>query len=58
MAGIIVIFSLNDKKLSSHMDQIIEHINYSNKNKKLYDQTSKTIVNLDSKKVKNNNTSS
>ena len=31
MSGIIVIFVLRDKKLSSHMDQISEHINISNK---------------------------
>ena len=31
MTCIIVIFFLNDKKLSSHMTQIIEHINSLNK---------------------------
>ena len=55
MAGIIVIFVLNDKKLSSHMAQINEHVNSSNHIIHSYDQMSKIIVNLGSKKYENRN---
>ena len=58
MACIIFIFVLNDKKLSSHMSYITEHINSSNHNIHSYDQMSKFIVNLSSKKGKNNQNSS
>ena len=57
MAVISVIFFLNDNKLSSHMDQISEHINYSNEKNHSYDQMRKIIVNLGSKKCENNNNS-
>ena len=57
MAGIIVIFVLNDKKLSSHMAQISEHINSSNHKIHSYDQMGTMIVNLSNKKCKNNNKS-
>ena len=57
MAGIIVIFVLNYKQLSSHMDQISEHINSSNNKIHSYDQMSKIVVNLVSKKCENNNNS-
>ena len=55
MAGIIVIFFLNKNKLSSHMDQISEHIKYSNHKIHSYDQMRKMIVNLGSNKCENNN---
>ena len=48
-------FVLNDKKLSSHIDQISEHINYSNQKIHSYDQMRKMIVNLGSKKYENRN---
>ena len=57
MTVIIVIFALNDKKLSPHMDHISEQINYSNHKTQSYDQMSKIIVNLGSNKFKNNDTS-
>ena len=50
MAGVIVIFVLNDKKLSSHMVQISEHINSSNSKIHSYYQMRKIIVNLGNKK--------
>ena len=43
-------FSLNNKKLSQHMDQISEHIKSSNPRKYSYDQMRKMFVNLGSKK--------
>ena len=46
MAGIIVIFFLKDKKLSSRMDHISEHINSSNQKNYSYDKMSKMIFNL------------
>ena len=49
MAGITVFF-LSDKTMSSHMDQISENINYSNHKIHSYDQMSKIVVNLGSKK--------
>ena len=55
MAGIIAIFVLNDKKLSSHMAQISEHINSPNHNICSCDKIIKIIVNLDSKNFENNN---
>ena len=56
MANIIVIFFvLNEKKFSSHMYQISEHINYSNHKNYSYDKMRKMIVNLGSKKCKNYN---
>ena len=58
MSGINVIFFLNDKKLSSHMAQISEHINFSSKNIPSYDKIIRIIVNLGSKTVKNNDNSS
>ena len=45
MAGIINFF-LNDKKLSSHMDQTSEHINSSNHKIYSYGQMRNIIVNL------------
>ena len=57
MVGIIAIFFLNDKKLSSHMDQISEQINFSNNKFKSYNQMREIIVNLVSKKSKNNSIS-
>ena len=50
MAGIIVNFVLDDKKLSSHMAQNSEDIISSNHKIHSYDQTSKIISNLGSKK--------
>ena len=54
MAGIIVFFNLNEKKLSPHMAHIIENINSSNHNIFSYDKMIKIIVNLVSKKYENN----
>ena len=48
---------LNDKKLSPHIDQISEHINYSNQKIYYHDQMIKVIVKLGIKKCKNNNNS-
>ena len=50
----MLFFVLNNKKLPSHMTQISEHITYSNNNIHSYDQMSKMIVKLCSKKSKNN----
>ena len=50
-------FFLNGNKLSLHMAQISEHINYSNWKKYSYDQTRKLIINLGSEKGKNNDNS-
>ena len=52
MAGIIVIFFPNDTKLSSHMDQISEHLNASNHKIHPQDQMRKMVVNLGSNKGK------
>ena len=41
----LLFFVLDDNKLSSHMAQISEQINYSNKKIHSYDQISKIIVN-------------
>ena len=57
MTGITVIFFLNDKKLSSHTAQIIEHINSSNQKNHSHDKSIKMDVNLGSKKCENNDTS-
>ena len=46
MAGIIVIFLINDMKLSSYTDQISEHINSSNQKDHYHDQMVKMIVSL------------
>ena len=51
------IFHLNDKKLSSHMDHICDQINSSHHIIHSYDKIRKIIVNLVSKKYKNNDTS-
>ena len=51
-------FFINDKKLSSHMAQISEHINSSNHNIHYYDQMGKMIINLGNIKCKNNNNNS
>ena len=57
MAGIIVIFVINDTKMSSHMDQISEHINSSNQKIHSYQQMGTMIFNLSNKKFKRNNNS-
>ena len=57
MEGIIVIFVLNDNKLSSHMDQISEHNNPLDHKIHSHDQTRKMVVNISSKKCENNNNS-
>ena len=54
----MLFFVPNNKKLSSHMDQISEHINYSNHKINSHDQMIKMIVNLDIKKGENNDNSS
>ena len=53
MAGIITIFVLYDKKLSSDMAQISKYINSSNHKICSYDQISKIIVDLVSNTVDN-----
>ena len=50
-------FFPNKKKLSSHMDQISENINYSNNKNNSHDRTRTIIFNLGSKKYENNNNS-
>ena len=57
MAGIIFIFVINYKKLSSHMAQISEHINSSNHKIHSHDQMGGIIVNLSNNKFENNNNS-
>ena len=57
MAVIIAIFFSNDKKLSSHMAQISEHISFSYHKMYSYDQMRKIIVNLVSNKCENRNNS-
>ena len=52
-----LLFFLNNKKSSSHVDQISKHINSSNQNIHSYEQMIKIIVNLLCNKCKNNNTS-
>ena len=54
MSGIIVFF-LNNNKLSSNVAQISEHIKCSNQKIYYYDQTSKIIVNSGSKNCEINN---
>ena len=57
MEGIIVIFVLNDSKLSSHMFHISQYINSSNKKIHSYDQMNNMIIDLGSNKCENNNKS-
>ena len=47
---------INDKKLSSHMAQISEQINYPNKKIHSYNQMRKMIIDIGSKKGENNDT--
>ena len=54
MSGNIFFVSQRQKK-SSHMAQITEHINSSKRKINSYDQMSKKIFNLGSKKYKNKN---
>ena len=58
MAVLLLLFVLNDKKLSPEMDQISLNINSTNRNIYSYDQKIKTIVNLGSKKGDKNDNSS
>ena len=51
----MLFFVINRKKLSPHMDQISEYINFSNHRIHSYDKMRNMIVNLGSKKGKNNN---
>ena len=53
----LIFFVINDTKLSSHMAQISEYINSSNKKMHSYGHMGKMIVNLINKKFKNNNNS-
>ena len=57
MAGKIDIFVINDKKLSSQMAQISEHINSSNQKMHSYYNMGNVTVNWSNKKCKNNNNS-
>ena len=52
----LLFFVINDKKLSSSMAQISEHINSSNHKIHSYDQVGKMIVNLSNKKTKTRTT--
>ena len=51
----MLFFLLNDKKFSSHMAQISEHIKSLNHKIHSYDKMIKIIVNLGSKKCEDNN---
>ena len=53
----LLFFVLKNKKLSSHMDQIGEHINSSNHKSHSHYQMRKIIVNIGNKKCKNKNNS-
>ena len=54
MAGAITYFVLNNKILSSHLKQLIQHINSTNHNIHYFDQIIKVDVNLgDNKGVSN-----
>ena len=53
MEFLFVIYVMNESKLLSHMDQISQHNNYTNHQIHSYDQMSKMIVTLESKKVGN-----
>ena len=55
MSVIIVIFVINDTKLSSYIADISEHITSSNHKIYSYDQIGKMIVNLSNKKCRNSN---
>ena len=55
---LLLFFVLGDKKLSSHIDQISEQINYSNQKIHSYNKIINMIVNLGSKKGKKNDNSS
>ena len=57
MAGIIVFIFSNGNKLSSHMDQISEHINSSKHKIQYFEKMIKITINLGSKKGKNNKNS-
>ena len=57
MWGIINIFLINVKKLSSHMDHISEHIHSLNQKIHSHDQMGEIIVNLCNKKYENKNNS-
>ena len=58
MEGFIDIFVLKDKKLSSHTDHISRHVDSKKQKNYSYDQMSKMIVNLGSKKFDINDDSS
>ena len=58
MAGFFINIFLNDKKLPSHMSQIIQHTNYINHKFYSNDLMIKMIVNLVSKRVYNDENSS
>ena len=53
---LLLFFVLGDKKLSSHIDQISEQINYSNQKIHSYNKIINMIVNLGSKKGKKGTT--
>ena len=54
MIGIISIFVLNEKILSSNMNQVSQHINYINHKIHYFDQTINLIVDLGNKKESSN----
>ena len=53
----LLFFVLTDKKLSSHTDQISEHMNLSNHKIHSHNKMRDIIVNLGGKKFENNNSS-
>ena len=53
----LLFFVIGNKKFSSHMDQISEHITSSNHKIHSYDQIRKSIVHLGINKCENNNNS-
>ena len=54
MVGFFSIVFLDDNKLSSHMSQISEHLNYTNQKIHSYYQINMMVFNLGINKVKNN----
>ena len=55
---LLLFFVLNDRKLSSHMTQISEHITSSNNKIHSYDETKQIIFSLGNKIFENNDNSS
>ena len=58
MEGVIAFICFYNKRLSSHMDQIRQHINKTNRKIHSHDPMIEMVVNLVSKKVDKNDDSS